>query len=221
MTLEVLKQFYVYTTMAANQALLRRIQLRRDTVDNWSAINPVLAEGEIGYETTGSNRIKIGNGVTGWNSIPYFNVGPTGKQGPTGPTGATGASGSMLAGNWSVVASRQTGSTSSMLNITIASVSCTTRSASNPVLVSATVGISGNIFTMIWCNGTIIHQEYRNGGPIMSAGISRLHVPGVAGTHSYKYVLRSVTADGSYGSGAANPSTIPWLSFSCIEIVSV
>lgn len=89
----MLKQFYVYTTMAANQALLRRIQLRRDTADKWTAINPVLAQGEIGYETTSPNRIKIGNGVTGWNSISYFNIGPTGRQGPTGNTGPTGPTG--------------------------------------------------------------------------------------------------------------------------------
>ena len=99
LTLEVLKQFYVYTTMAT-QAILKRIQLRRDTADRWNAVNPVLAEGEIGYETTGTNRIKIGNGVTGWNSIPYFNIGPTGRNGPTGstgpiaPTGPTGNTGS-------------------------------------------------------------------------------------------------------------------------------
>ncbi len=147
-------------------------------------------------------------------------TGPTGPEGPAGPQGPAGASGSAIAGNWSAVTSRQSGSTSSMLNITIATVSCTTQSASAPVLVQGSVGLAGNIHTMIWCNGSIIYQEYRNGGQIMSGGVSRLHSPGVAGTHTYQYVLRSVTADGSYGSGAAAPSTIPWLSFYCIVILS-
>jgi mucin-19 len=69
----------------------RRIQLRRDTADNWTSINPILAEGEIGYETTGFKRMKVGDGVTRWAALSYFNIGPTGRLGTTGPVGPAGS----------------------------------------------------------------------------------------------------------------------------------
>jgi len=68
----------------------RRIQVRRDTADNWTAVNPILAEGEIGYETTGFKRMKVGDGRTRWAALAYFNIGPTGRLGPTGPIGLPG-----------------------------------------------------------------------------------------------------------------------------------
>ena len=68
----------------------RRIQLRRDTADNWTAINPILAEGEIGYETTGFKRMKVGDGKNRWAALSYFNIGPTGRLGTTGPIGPAG-----------------------------------------------------------------------------------------------------------------------------------
>lgn len=74
--------------------LLLRFRLRRDTAANWTSVNPVLADGEQGYETD-SGKIKIGNGVLNWNSLSYFTgsggtTGPTGPSGPSGPQGATG-----------------------------------------------------------------------------------------------------------------------------------
>ena len=51
----------------------KRIQLRRDTATNWQTTNPVLLEGELGLELDPArNRIKIGDGTTAWNSLPYF-----------------------------------------------------------------------------------------------------------------------------------------------------
>jgi len=50
----------------------KRIQLRRDTATNWSSANPVLLEGELGIEIDATrNRIKIGDGSTAWNDLPY------------------------------------------------------------------------------------------------------------------------------------------------------
>ena len=46
------------------------IQLRRDTSSNWTTANPVLADGEVGYETD-TKKGKIGNGTTAWNALPY------------------------------------------------------------------------------------------------------------------------------------------------------
>lgn len=49
----------------------QRIQLRRDTAANWTAANPVLLAGEVGVETD-TSKLKIGNGSTAWNALPYF-----------------------------------------------------------------------------------------------------------------------------------------------------
>lgn len=48
-----------------------QIQLRRDTAANWTSVNPTLASGEVGYDTT-NNKIKMGDGSTAWNSLAYF-----------------------------------------------------------------------------------------------------------------------------------------------------
>jgi len=73
------------------------IQHKRGTAAQWTSLNPTLYAGEMGWETD-TNKFKIGNGTTPWNSLPYTNTaggtgptGPTGLQGPTGPVGVTGA----------------------------------------------------------------------------------------------------------------------------------
>lgn len=48
------------------------IQTRRDTAANWTANNPILLDGELGYEKD-TGKIKIGNGSTAWNSLIYSN----------------------------------------------------------------------------------------------------------------------------------------------------
>ena len=50
------------------------IQLRRDTSANWNSVNPVLASGEIGYETD-LNRFKVGDGVKTWSALNYSSAG--------------------------------------------------------------------------------------------------------------------------------------------------
>ena len=44
------------------------IQLRRGTAAEWSAEDPVLEEGELGYDST-NNTIKVGDGETAWSSL--------------------------------------------------------------------------------------------------------------------------------------------------------
>jgi len=61
-----------------------RIQFRRDTSSNWSSNDPILLQGEFGYETN-TGYAKIGDGSTPWTSLEYF--GGTGPIGPTGPSG--------------------------------------------------------------------------------------------------------------------------------------
>ncbi len=46
------------------------IQMRRDVAAQWTAVNPILAEGEFGVEID-TNNYKFGNGVNAWNDLPY------------------------------------------------------------------------------------------------------------------------------------------------------
>jgi hypothetical protein len=54
----------------------KKLQLRRDTAATWLAVNPILAEGEIGYESD-TNAMKIGNGIATWSELVYFNANVT------------------------------------------------------------------------------------------------------------------------------------------------
>lgn len=48
----------------------QKIQVRRGTASVWTANNPTLLPGEIGFEKD-TNRLKIGDGETAWNSLDY------------------------------------------------------------------------------------------------------------------------------------------------------
>lgn len=49
----------------------RPIKLRRDLASRWANVNPILAAAEPGFERD-TGRLKIGDGVTPWNELPYF-----------------------------------------------------------------------------------------------------------------------------------------------------
>lgn len=49
---------------------MAKLQIRGDTTANWSAANPVLANRELAVDTT-LNKLKVGNGVTAWNSLGF------------------------------------------------------------------------------------------------------------------------------------------------------
>ena len=90
---------------------LYRMFQRRGTKEQWEVNNPILALGEIGFSYN-ENVIKLGDGITRWNSLPSVNgasayqtarangysgtevqwlatlVGPVGPQGPPGITNA-------------------------------------------------------------------------------------------------------------------------------------
>jgi hypothetical protein len=58
-----------------------RYQLRRGTAAEWAQANPVLADGEPGYERD-TGKQKIGDGVRTWTALPY-----TATKGDPGPAG--------------------------------------------------------------------------------------------------------------------------------------
>ena len=63
-------------------------QPKRKTAAEWESENPILRDGEFGVVTDGSDGewLKVGDGVTAWNSLPY-------KKGPKGDPGAQGLKG--------------------------------------------------------------------------------------------------------------------------------
>ncbi len=56
-----------------------QIQIRRDTSSNWNSVDPVLAEGELGYDLT-SSQFKVGDGVSAWSALPFG--GPEAPEAP-------------------------------------------------------------------------------------------------------------------------------------------
>ena len=48
-----------------------RMQQRRGTAAQWTAANPTLAAGEIGFETD-TSKFKMGNGSSAWSALTYF-----------------------------------------------------------------------------------------------------------------------------------------------------
>ena len=47
-----------------------QMQQRRDTASGWTSANPVLLNGELGYETD-TKKLKVGNGTSAWSAIAY------------------------------------------------------------------------------------------------------------------------------------------------------
>lgn len=65
-------------------------QMRRDTATNWTAENPVLSEGEPGYDTTNA-LLKVGDGVAQWNDLEGISgVGSAGQATGTDEIADTG-----------------------------------------------------------------------------------------------------------------------------------
>jgi hypothetical protein len=51
--------------------MAQRMQQRRGTAEEWTLVNPILAIGEIGYETD-TNSFKMGDGTNAWADLSYF-----------------------------------------------------------------------------------------------------------------------------------------------------
>ena len=67
-----------------------QIQLRRDTAANWTSVNPVLAQGELGFETD-TLRFKLGTGSLAWASLAYtLNTVLYGSTAPLNSLGVNG-----------------------------------------------------------------------------------------------------------------------------------
>jgi hypothetical protein len=88
---------------------MARIKLRRDTAANWTAVNPVLLEGEPGLELD-TGKTKHGNGTSTWTQLPYSantgytgSIGNPGNVGIQGPVGFTGSNGVGFVGSQGII----------------------------------------------------------------------------------------------------------------------
>jgi Major tropism determinant N-terminal domain len=63
--------------------MANRIQLRRDTAANWTRENPILSQGEPGFDLT-ENKLKVGDGVTAWADLAYASGSGSGDRLTTG-----------------------------------------------------------------------------------------------------------------------------------------
>lgn len=77
--------------------MANRIQLRRDTTANWENINPVLADGEPGYDIN-TNEVRVGDGSTEWTGLSGNVIG-TGGGGGGASTGDVTFSGINIIGD--------------------------------------------------------------------------------------------------------------------------
>ena len=78
------------------QTISIRIVVRRDTAANWATVNPVLLDGEWGFERD-TRKIKLGDGATAWNGLAYYSTGSgsgnailSGVGAPSAGTGVNG-----------------------------------------------------------------------------------------------------------------------------------
>ena len=116
-----------------------RIKLRRDTAANWLLSNPILANGETGFETD-TRMMKLGDGATHWADLKYAVTGDLQVTDSTihGDTGVSLSSGVGNSENWIVLTNANDGSIDSPVD-------------------AKTDGVGydslGNAFTMGWYDG--------------------------------------------------------------------
>lgn len=58
----------------ATTTITTTFQLKRGTAQRWIEVNPILAQGEPGFEYD-TNKLKIGDGITAWKDLPYIATG--------------------------------------------------------------------------------------------------------------------------------------------------
>lgn len=79
--------------------LKARIQLKKDISEAWRINNPVLLNGEAGYESD-TNLMKVGDGIHRWLELDYINSGATAIASTANYAINAGALGGTSAADW-------------------------------------------------------------------------------------------------------------------------
>ena len=79
--------------------LKARIRLKKDTSEAWRINNPVLLDGEAGYESD-TNLMKVGDGIHRWLELDYTNSGATAISSTANYAINAGALGGTSAVDW-------------------------------------------------------------------------------------------------------------------------
>ena len=130
-----------------------KFQLRRDTATNWSTNNPILLLGEPGFDST-NNQLRIGDGVTGWNSLNQVDVKGNGGVALGYAAGYTGQGASAISigyqagqygqGMQSIAIGANAGSTGQGTNsIAIGSNAGSTGQGGNSIAIGSSAGQTG------------------------------------------------------------------------------
>ena len=122
-------------------AVVTQIQLRRGTAAQWTSANPVLAAGEQGWESD-TNKLKIGNGSSAWNSLSYAITGAAGTV--TSITAGTGLSGGTITSSGTIAID------STVATLT-GSQTLTNKTLTLPIITQpqATPTFSANAYTLV------------------------------------------------------------------------
>ena len=154
-------------------------KFRRGVALQWSNANPILAQGEPGYETD-TGLLKMGDGLTPWNSLSYFSdlLNPNGSVALGLFAGSTGQGTNAIAIGTSAGASQQ-GANSIILNATGVAVNGSTANAFfvKPIRTDLTQttplcynSASGEIVVGTSSGGGVTGPTGPSGGPIGPTG---------------------------------------------------
>jgi hypothetical protein len=177
-----------------------KVQFRRGTASEWSAANPVLAQGEAGYEYD-TGKFKIGNGTLAWNSLSYSSgtTGPSGPAGLTGPTGPTGAASAVTGPTGPTGATGATGPQGTSINVRGTVAAVINLPASGNAINDAFI-VTANEDLYVW-NGTTWNNVGQIVGPMGPTGAQG--PTGPTGSAGY------VGSDGATGPTGATGATGP------------
>jgi hypothetical protein len=132
-------------------SVVTQIQVRRGTAAQWTSANPTLASGEWGFESD-TGKVKIGDGVTAWNSEPYIGAGTV-----TSVTAGTGLSGGTITGTGTIA-----------IDSTVATLTgtqtLTNKTLTDPKINLAFTADSGSSYTAVLTdNGKVVTMNNGSG----------------------------------------------------------
>jgi major tropism determinant Mtd-like protein len=152
-----------------------QIQLRRDTAANWTSVNPILAQGEMGYEMN-DDKLKIGDGVTAWTGLPYTSFGAVVNVTASSPLASSGgADPNITLASAVPITLGGTGQITASAGFNALSPITTTGDLiiGNGTDSAIRLGIGANL-TVLTSNGTTASWQSASGGSGANAALSNL-----------------------------------------------